>query len=89
LITHFEATVTLLAAVMGMLATLIALVWRARGWVDRLNTTDARLAAAIESLDRNQQQQHQENQRRFEAIERRLQRPFRGRGDAATEGRGR
>lgn len=84
MITHFEATLTLLAAVLGMLGTLIALVWRARGWVDRLNTTDARLAQAIESLDRNQQQQHQENQRRFEAIERQLQRPRRGRGDAAT-----
>jgi hypothetical protein len=84
-ITHFEATVTLLAAVIGMLATLIGSVWKARGWIDRLNETDSKLAAAIENLAVTQRDLHSENRARFEAIERRLEPPRRrGRGDAGA-----
>lgn len=72
MITHFDATITLLAAILGMLVTLITAVWKARGWVDRLNTTDGRLASAIEALTQTQRQQHAENIRRFESVERRL-----------------
>lgn len=87
MITHFETTVVLLSAVIGMLATLIASVWHARGWIDRLNVTDDKLATAIENLAKTQRDLHQENQRRFESIERRLDRlPRRGRGDAAAAG---
>jgi hypothetical protein len=75
-ITHFEATITLLGVVIGILGTLAACVWRARGYVDRLNTTDARLADAIELLNRNQVNQHRENQARFTAIEQRLPRRY-------------
>ena len=70
--THFEATTALLAAIIGMLATLITVVWKARGWVDRLNATDGRLADAIEGLARLQAEQHRENKARFAAIEGRL-----------------
>ena len=72
MITQFEATTALLAAIVGILVTLVAAVWKARGWVDRLNTTDGRLADAIEALTRTQQEQHAENKARFTAIERRL-----------------
>ena len=90
MITHFEATVTLLAAVIGMLATLIGIVWKARGWIDRLNDTDSKLAAAIENLVTTQRDLHSENRARFEAIERRLDRPpSRGRGGAEAGGPGR
>jgi hypothetical protein len=58
--------------VIGMIGTLSGVVWRARGWVDRLNSTDARLAAAIEALTNTMGQQHRENIRRFEAIERKI-----------------
>jgi hypothetical protein len=71
-ITHYEATVTLLGVILGMLTTLVAVVWRARGYVDRLNTTDGNLAKAIDDLARTQKELHTENQRRFAAIERRL-----------------
>jgi hypothetical protein len=70
--THYETTITLLGVVIGILATLIGSVWAARGYVDRLNTTDGRLADAIEELGKTQKQQHADNQRRFAAIERRL-----------------
>lgn len=83
MITHFEATVTLLGVVIGMLGTLVTVVWKARGWIDRLNATDSALAAAIKSLDENQVRQHRENQERFQAIEKRLaQQPPRGRSSA-------
>lgn len=72
MITHFEATITLLGVLLGMISTLIAVIWRARGWVDRLNTTDSRLADAIDHLRQSQSQQHRENQRRFERLEDRL-----------------
>jgi hypothetical protein len=72
-ITHFEATMALLSAAVGMLVTLIVSVWKARGWVDRLNTTDGRLADAIETLASAQREQHAENRERFTAIERRLE----------------
>jgi predicted PurR-regulated permease PerM len=72
MITHYEATITLLGVIVGMLSTLIMVVWRARGWVDRLNTTDGQLAKAIEDLTRNQRELHQENKKRFEEIEHRL-----------------
>ena len=72
MITHFETTITLLGVVIGMLSTLIAVIWKARGYVDRLNMTDGRLADAIDGLRRSQEAQHRENQRRFERIEDRL-----------------
>ena len=72
MITHFEALVALLSAMLGMLVILITAVWKARGWVDRLNTTDGNLANAITELTRTQRDLHQENQRRFERIEQRL-----------------
>lgn len=72
MITHFEATITLLGVVIGILATLVGSVWQARGYVDRLNTTDGRLADAIEQLSKTQKTQHADNQRRFTAIERQL-----------------
>jgi hypothetical protein len=78
-ITHFEATIALLSACIGMLGALIAAVWKARGWVDRLNATDGRLADAIEGLTQVQQQQHRENLARFNVIEGRLGGPRRGR----------
>jgi hypothetical protein len=68
-ITHFEATLALLSVVIGMLGTLIAAIWKARGWVDQLNTTDARLADAIDALRTTMQLQHSENQRRLVALE--------------------
>ncbi len=70
-ITHFEATLTLLSVVIGMLGTLIGAIWRARGWVDQLNTTDGRLADAIDALRATMQIQHEENQRRLLVLERR------------------
>lgn len=89
MITRFEATASLLSIVIGMLVTLIASVWKARGWVDRLNATDGRLATAIEELTKSQQILHQANQERFAAIERQLAaasargRPARSRGGSA------
>jgi uncharacterized membrane protein YccC len=77
-ITHFEATVTLLGVVIGMLGALVTSVWKARGWIDRLNQTDSGLARAIEDLSRTQRELHQANQERFLAIESRLG-PPRGR----------
>lgn len=83
MITHFEATVTLLGVVIGMLGTLVTVVWKARGWIDRLNATDSSLDAAIRALTASQEQQHRENQERFQAIEKRLaQPPPRGRSSA-------
>jgi len=69
MITHFEAAVALMAAIVGMLGALTGAVWKARGWVDRLNTTDGKLAAAITDLSETQKILHRENQRRFEALE--------------------
>jgi hypothetical protein len=80
MLTHFETLITLLGAVIGLLAALIGTVWRARGWVDQLNATDSRLADAIEALTRTQQQQHAENQARFLALERGRWVPPRSRG---------
>jgi hypothetical protein len=71
-ITHFQATLTLLGIIVGMLGALIGVIWKARGYIDRLNETDGRLADAITSLRKSQENQHQENQRRFERIEDRL-----------------
>jgi hypothetical protein len=82
MITHFEATITLLGVVIGMLTTLVTIVWKARGYIDRLNTTDGNLATAIEGLAKTQRELHQENRARFEAIERRLEPPWRGRAGA-------
>jgi hypothetical protein len=75
MITHYEATVTLLGVILGMLSTLVAVVWKARGWIDRLNTTDGNLAKAIDDLAASQRELHEENKRRFAAIERRLRMP--------------
>lgn len=72
MITRFETTITLLGVIIGILVTLIGSVWGARGYVDRLNTTDGRLADAIEQLAATQKAQHKDNQRRFTEIERRL-----------------
>jgi hypothetical protein len=71
-VTHFETLVTLLAGVAGLLGGLIAVVWRARGYVDRLNTTDSELAKAISELANASVQMHRENQARFRVIERKL-----------------
>lgn len=70
-ITHFEAILGLLSVVIGLLVSLVTGIWKARGWVDRLNQTDGRLADAIEALTVTQQTQHAENQRRLAALERR------------------
>ena len=72
MITHFETTITLLGVLIGWLAALVAGVWRIRGWIDRLNTTDGQLAHALEELSRTQRELHAANQDRFRAIERRL-----------------
>lgn len=69
MITHFEATLTLLGVVIGMLGTLIGVVWKARGWVDRLNSTDAELGRAIKNLTETMREQHADNQRRLSALE--------------------
>jgi hypothetical protein len=68
-VTHFEATLTLLGIVIGMLGTLIGLGWKARGWIDSLNATDRSLAEAIDALRRTMQSQHADNQRRLAALE--------------------
>lgn len=70
--TQIEAVVALLAGILGMLVALSTGVWKARGWIDRLNATDSRLADAIEALTKVQAEQHRENQGRFQAIEQRL-----------------
>lgn len=70
MITHFSAIIGLLGVVIGLLVSLVTAIWKARGWVDRLDTTDARLATAIESLTATMQTQHAENQRRLAALER-------------------
>lgn len=74
MITHFEATVALLSAVIGMLATLIMFVWKGRGWIDRRAQAEDRLASAIEVLAETQERLHRENQKKFRSIERRLAR---------------
>jgi hypothetical protein len=71
-VTHFETLVALLAGLSGLLGTLIVVVWRARGYVDRLNTTDSDLAKAIQDLANVSVQMHRENQARFRVIERKL-----------------
>lgn len=73
MITHFEAVVALLSGVLGLLAALVTAVWKARGWIDRLNTTDGNLAKAIETLTSTQSDMHAANQRRFQTIEDQLQ----------------
>jgi hypothetical protein len=70
--TRFEAGITLAGVIIGILTALIGSVWHARGYVDRLNTTDGRLADAIESLAAVQKQQHADNQARFARIEQQL-----------------
>lgn len=70
--THFEAVITLLGILVGLLTTLISVVWKARGWIDRLNHTDGQLATAIGELTRSQREMHQTNQDRFQAIEAQL-----------------
>lgn len=70
--THFETLVALLTALVGLLGGLIAVVWRARGYVDRLNATDSELAKAISDLGRTMRMIHRENQNRFTKIERKL-----------------
>lgn len=89
MITHFEATMTLLATILGMLTALATGIWKARGWIDRLNATDSRLASAITSLDENQRMLHQANQERFRAIEAQLAPRLRGREDGRPGRRGR
>jgi hypothetical protein len=74
MITRFETLLTLLSLITGLLLTLVTGIWKARGWVDRLNTTDARLADAIDALRVTMQVQHAENQRRLSALERRPRR---------------
>lgn len=66
------ATVTLLATIVSLLSGLTVIVWRARGYVDRLNTTDSDLAKAISDLGKTTVILHRENQRRFTNIERKL-----------------
>lgn len=50
MLTRFEALIALLTFILGVLSTLTAVIWKARGWVDQLNTTDARLADSIDAL---------------------------------------
>lgn len=89
MITHFEATLTLLGVVIGLLTTLITVIWKARGYIDRLNTTDGNLAKAIDDLSRTQMLLHESNQDRFRAIEWQLGQagPWHGRGGAGTSPR--
>jgi len=79
MLTQTEAVTALLAAVVALLTALVVLVWRARGWIDRLNTTDGNLAAAIDRLAETQREIRRQDQDRFARIERRLD----ARGDAA------
>lgn len=72
MITHFEAVIALLSGVLGLLAALVTAVWKARGWIDRLNATDGRLATAIDALTEAQTTMHAANQERFQSIEDRL-----------------
>jgi hypothetical protein len=81
---HFDAVIALLGVILGMLATLVSVVWKARGWIDRLNTTDGRLADAIDGLKVSQRDQHRENQERFRQIEIRLARGQSGHPRAGT-----
>lgn len=75
MLTRFEALIALLTFILGVLTTMTAVIWKARGWVDRLNTTDARLADSIDALRDTMQLQHAENQRRLVALERRRRLP--------------
>lgn len=70
--TKFEALVAILSLVIGMLGTLIGVVWKARGWIDELRSTDERLARALETLTASQLVQYKETQRRLRTVERRL-----------------
>jgi hypothetical protein len=70
MVSHFSALVGLLGVVIGLLVSLVTAIWKARGWVDRLDSTDARLATAIETLTATMKTQHAENQRRLDALER-------------------
>ena len=75
MITHFDALVTLLGIMIGLLSSLALGIWRARGWVDRRTAAEQRLARAIEDLTSAQVTQHRENQARFASIEARLPAP--------------
>lgn len=70
--TQFESVMTLLGTVVGLLTALIIVVWRARGYIDRLNTTDSELAKSISDLSGTMRNLHRENQYRFMKIERKL-----------------
>ena len=69
--THFQALLAVLTAILGMLVGLSHAIWRFRGWVDRQNATDERIARALENLAQTQQAQHAESRRRLENLERR------------------
>jgi hypothetical protein len=71
-ISHFSTIIGLLTGVIGLLGGLIAVVWRARGYIDRLNTTDSKLAEAISDLSVTTMTLHRENQARFRRIEAKL-----------------
>lgn len=93
MITHFEAVMTFLGLIIGWLSALAALLWRARGWVDRRTSAEedlgkglADLAGAVKGLTEAQESMHQANQDRFGEIERRLDAPP-GRGYARLGGR--
>jgi hypothetical protein len=71
-VTHFETIITGLGTLIGMISALIVVVWRTRGYVDRLNTTDSELAHAISDLGTTMISLHRENQTRFRRIESKL-----------------
>jgi hypothetical protein len=72
--THFEVIVSALSGTIGLLGTLIVVIWRARGYIDRLNTTDSELAIAITELGKTMMIMHRQNQARFSRIERKIRR---------------
>ncbi len=72
--THFEVIVSVLSGTIGLLSGLILMVWRARGYIDRLNTTDSELSTAITDLGKTMLLMHRQNQLRFGRIERKMHR---------------
>ena len=78
MITRYETIITLISVAIGMIATLIGVIWKARGWVDKLAETDKaqgvaleHLATAVDTLSRTMAAQHSENVARFVRLERR------------------
>lgn len=67
--TKFEALISLIGGIAGLLILLITATWRLKGYLDRLNATDARLVTAVDNLQRQLGLMYRENQMRFRALE--------------------